>query len=220
MQVSAVLQHSDGNHKLNNIQTLIVGGGEISSDLAVKILQLTNNTWNTYGMTETITHVALKKLNGTGRADCFEALPEVGFEQDDRDCLIIHAPYLSKNPIQTNDIVHLISNIKFVFLGRYDDMINTGGIKVSPEKVEKKLQSYIAERIVISSIPDDVLGQKVVLIVEGQQNENSDVEVNFSKANLSKFESPKSVFYLDKFPETVNGKVNRKKLAEIVNSST
>lgn len=137
MQLSNILKKKESVKKLNQIQNLIIGGGEISKELADKISKLKNNSWHTYGMTETITHIALKKLNGTNSTNYFKALPGVVFEKDERECLVIRADYLSENPIVTNDIVSLVSNLKFEFIGRYDNVINTGSIKVFPEEIEK-----------------------------------------------------------------------------------
>ncbi len=216
MQVSNIFKNIDRDKKLNQIQNLIIGGGEISKELVFKISKLKNNTWHTYGMTETITHVALKKLNGPNPTNYFEPLPDVIFEKDQRECLIIRATYLSDKPIITNDIVKLASNTKFEFIGRFDNVINTGGVKVSPEKVENKLQAYFDQRIIISGIPDEILGSKVVLVIEGIPIRNLNLEVIYINVNLSKYEIPKQVFFLDKFPETDNGKIIRKKLPEIL----
>lgn len=216
MQVSNVFKSENGVVKLNRIQVLIIGGGEISKELAYNISKLENCAWHTYGMTETITHVALKKLNGNNSTKYFEALPNATFEKDQRDCLVIHASCLSDEPIVTNDIVKFISNTKFEFIGRYDNVINTGGVKIFPEKVENKLQAYFDQRIVIAGIRDDTLGNKVVLVFEGTSNKSPDLRLIYKEAKLQKFEIPKEIFYLEKLPETDNGKFFRKKLNRLL----
>ncbi len=216
MQLSNILNEKERVKKLNQIQNLIIGGGEISKELADKISKLKNNSWHTYGMTETITHIALKKLNGTNSTNYFKALPGVVFEKDERECLVIRADYLSENPIVTNDIVSLVSNLKFEFIGRYDNVINTGSIKVFPEEIEKKLELYIEQRIAIVGIPDSALGQKVILVIEGSQKGRPDLSTVYTNANLLKFEIPKEVFYLEKFPETPGEKIDRKKIIEMI----
>lgn len=212
MQVYNTLKQKSGHHKLNQLKNLIIGGGEINQALLKKIINLENNTYHTYGMTETLTHVALKKLNGHNPDANFIALPGIKFERDDRSCLVIHAPHLSGDKYITNDIIDLISEQTFNFIGRFDNVINSGGIKISPESVEQKLSSFISQRFIISSLPDNILGQKVVLIIEGKEKPI----INFAKTNLTKYEMPKQIYCLDYFPETQNGKILRKQIVKLI----
>jgi len=205
MQVYNTFTKEDGYQKLNQIENLIIGGAEISNKLLNKIIKLENNTYHTYGMTETLTHVALKKLTGRKPDSFFKALPGIKFSKDDRECLIISAPHLSKQYFVTNDIVDLKDEETFKFIGRYDHIINSGAIKIFPELIEQKLQSFINERFIVAGLPDDQLSQKVILIIEGKD----DPTVDFTKISLSKFEIPKQVYFLDHFPETKSGKIIR-----------
>ena len=208
MQVHNILECEGGYEKLNKIENLIIGGGDISKGLLQKIQKLKNKVFHSYGMTETITHVAMKHLNSSKPDKYFKALKMISFDTDERGCLVITAPHICTEEIVTNDIVELHGETSFEFKGRIDNTINTGGIKVFPEIIEKKLSGYINERFLIAAIPDENLGQKVVLIIESNKNEiNKGV---FSKANLLKYETPKDIFFLKKFNETGNGKIDRK----------
>ncbi|MEZ5197589.1 MAG: AMP-binding protein [Bacteroidales bacterium] len=216
MQVHAVLNFNDGFQKLNKIRNLIIGGGEVNQLLFDQIKNLENNTYHTYGMTETLTHVALLKMNGRDSDDCYKALPGVKFEKDNRDCLVISAAHLAPNKIITNDIVNLKAENKFEYIGRFDNIINSGGIKMSPEKVEQVLSGYIPGRFIIAGIPDEKLGQKVVLIVEGVKNSQTGFSGIINSVVKEKYERPKEIFYLNSFPETENGKIKRRKTLEMI----
>lgn len=212
MQVYNTLKQVDGFQKLNEIKELIIGGGEIYQELLREIRKLKTNTYHTYGMTETLTHVALKKINGHNPDICFHALSGIKFETDDRNCMVILAPHLSEKKFITNDIIDLINEQSFNFIGRYDNVINSGGIKIYPELVEQKLSGIISGRYVISGLPDDRLGQMVILIIEGKER----LTIDFAKTDLLKYEIPKQILYLDKFQETESKKIIRYKVLESI----
>ena len=209
MQVFNILNDTNGIEKLNKIKNLIIGGGEINPKLEKRLKLLKNNTYHTYGMTETLTHIALRKINGENRNDSFMALKNIWFEQDERNCLIIHSPHISNEKIITNDIVTLKSKTKFEFLGRFDNIINSGGIKIIPEIIENKLEAFINQRFFIYGQPDEKLGEKIVLVIEGKSD--NQIEETLEKIPFSKFEKPKEVIFMDGFVETGNGKINRGK---------
>lgn len=199
-----VAQSIDDLHK---VKTLIIGGGVVSKDLQEKLQHKPTTTcFATYGMTETVSHVALKQLNH-GSEKVFKALPYVSFSVDHRNCLVIDALFLTETVLFTNDIVNLISNTEFEWLGRYDSIINSGGIKLIPEQIEKKLSAIIPDRFFVAGLPDEILGEKLVLLVEGELN--SDDILKKSKKLLKQYEVPKALFMLDKFIETDTGKIQR-----------
>ncbi|MDE3743387.1 AMP-binding protein [Maribacter polysaccharolyticus] len=207
------MQLENSLDKINQIKTLIVGGAPVSADLKAKIQDKTTAIYETYGMTETITHVAVKKINN-GAKDCFETLPNIKIEKDERNCLIINAPTLNNERIVTNDIVELVSDKGFKWLGRFDNVINSGGIKLIPEQIEKKLHSILENRLFVTGVPDTLLGQKLILLVEGKQDGTNLPEKIKSLKTLEKHEVPKEVLFVEKFVETVNGKVSRQKTLE------
>ncbi len=193
---------------LHKIKKLIIGGGSISADLEVKLQNITTECYSTYGMTETISHIAIRNLNGPKKTVFYEALPNVQFSKNENDCLVIDAPLISNETLVTNDVVELISNKKFKFLGRIDNVINSGGIKIYPEIIEKKLASEIKQPFFIASEKDKALGEKVVLIIESDYKSKKD-EFSVIFENLSKYERPKKIISIEKFLYTETGKIKR-----------
>ena len=203
----------------NNIKTIIVGGSIVTKPLAQKIKESTSKFYETYGMTETVTHVAVRQLESkTHKGETyFKALSHVKFSQDDKQRLIIHAPKLVSEDLVTNDIVELHSETSFQLLGRYDNVINSGGVKLFPEQIEKKIVPAIKERYIIASEEDTTLGEKLILIVENTlESDEEIIERIKNLGTLDKLEIPKKVYKLNKFPETNNGKIQRKKTIKAV----
>ncbi|UKM63756.1 AMP-binding protein [Flavobacteriaceae bacterium GSB9] len=203
---------------LKSIKTVIVGGGMVSRPIIEMVKDKKPQVYETYGMTETVSHIAVKKLNNFGEGESietsyFHTLPDITVSTDDRNCLVIDAPHLTDDKIVTNDIVKIHSNTSFEWLGRFDNVINSGGIKLFPEQIEKKLQSKIEGEFFIASKPDDTLGEKLVLILERKED-------NLNRAVfdvLDKYEKPKEIFTVPKFKETSSGKIHRKKTLQLLN---
>jgi O-succinylbenzoic acid--CoA ligase len=193
--------HSLG--KLDQVKKLILGGARVSHELSEKLEALPTQIFETYGMTETITHIAAKRVG----EEAFTLLPNVKISEDDRHCLVIDAYKICDEPVVTNDVVKIIDDNHFVWLGRYDNVINSGGIKLFPEQIEEKLSGSIERRFFIKGLPDDSLGEKLILVIEGAPY---DIDGStFSK--LGKYERPKDIIFVDKFAETESGKIIRDK---------
>jgi O-succinylbenzoic acid--CoA ligase len=190
---------------LQKIKKIILGGGEVSYPLRQKLQTISSSVYETYGMTETVSHIALKKINGADRSDYFTVFDGVKISTDERGCLVIDAPHLSATRLITNDLVNIISEKEFQWLGRYDNIINTGGIKVSAEDIERKLQPYIDVNFFVTGLADDVLGQKVTLVLETNRVES----MNYTDI-LGKYEKPKQILTIEGFSYTENGKINKK----------
>lgn len=210
MQVQQLLSSAKGRKALSMVENLIVGGSPLSRDCAEKLSDLPVNAYMTYGMTETVSHVALSKI-GRGTRPVYTAMSGVRFSLDNRGCLVISAPHLSEENVVTNDVAELISDMSFVWKGRFDNVINTGGVKVHPEMVEDSLRGLIDRRFYVMAEPDVKFGEIVVLKIEGTplsddllRNLQSDIA-----RRLSKFERPKKILFLAKFNETDSGKVIR-----------
>lgn len=201
------LQAQNSIKKLHIIKKVIIGGARISKKLAAELKQVDSEIYETYGMTETVTHIAVRKLSESN----FEVLPHISISQDERSCLVIDAPSILANQVVTNDLVTLVSPKHFKFLGRIDNIINSGGIKFLPEAIEEKLAKKIDRRFFISGETDEVLGEKIILIVEGESFEINDKI--FKK--LDKFEKPKQIYFVQKFIETENGKTIRNATKEL-----
>jgi len=187
--------------KAKKIKKLIIGGVKVYKALEQELVKLPMDIYETYGMTETITHIAAKKIG----ENAFTVLPNVKVSIDDRHCLVIDAKNISKDKIVTNDIVNLISDTQFSWEGRIDNVINSGGVKLMPERIEDKLSTLIPRRYFVSGQADETLGQKVVLYVEGEPM----VIEESVFAVLDKFEKPKEVVFIPKFNETATGKIMR-----------
>ena len=202
---------------IHKIKKLIVGGGVVANDLIEAIQDKSTEIFATYGMTETITHIAIKKLNNfvssSEKKATYKTLPNVQLSQDNRNCLIIDASKVSEEKVVTNDVVHLISKTEFEWLGRYDNVINSGGVKLHPEKIEEKLSKIISNRFFVIGVSDKILGEKLVLVIEG---EKYNIILNEAK-NLTKYETPKEIYFVNEFVETETKKIQRKKtLAKIL----
>ena len=197
--------------RMHLLSKLIVGGGAIAPKLKNRLGKIPTKIYETYGMTETVTHIAARRVNPTKPKELpipFKALAKVSLEQDDRGCLVIKAPAVSSDPVITNDLVQLLTYKKFVWLGRVDNVINSGGIKLYPEQIEQKLAAYITGPFFISGIPDDALGERVALFVEQEKPFVLDT-IAISKDLLGKYEYPKLVFTVRAFDRTENGKLKR-----------
>jgi len=189
---------------LKNVKKVIIGGVYIHKSLEDSLLQLPTEVYETYGMTETITHIAAKKVG----EHAFTVLPNVTISYDDNNCLVIHAPRISDDVIVTNDLVELVNENQFVFLGRFDNVVNSGGIKLIPEQIEDKLSGKIESRFMFGGLDDEKLGQKLVLIIEGEERT---LEPNIFDG-LDKYERPKAILFVPKFAESENGKILRKQI--------
>ena len=213
------LQLHNSLNEIYKVKKLIVGGGVVSKELLDKIQLLSTEIFATYGMTETVTHIAIKKLNNLlGSKAYYHVLPNVSILTDVRDCLVINAPTISNDKIITNDVVKLISSTEFEWLGRFDSIINSGGIKLIPEQIELKISEILFNRFFVSGITDVILGEKLVLIVEGEFNKNLLKEIKVLNS-LSKFEIPKEVYFLENFIETPTQKINRIKTLKLISST-
>ncbi|MEN8187262.1 MAG: AMP-binding protein [Bacteroidota bacterium] len=214
------LQLYNSLEKISLIDKLIVGGGAVSKDLINKIQNKATKIFATYGMTETITHIAARPLNyAAGLSEnnnFYKALSDVVISSDERRCLVVNAPQVSDGKVVTNDLVEIISDKEFKWLGRYDNIINSGGVKLVPEQIEEKLSKIIPQRFFITSQPDDVLGEKVVMVIEGSNENNLKSQIS-GLESLTKFERPKEIYFVDRFVETESGKVHRKKTTEFLN---
>lgn len=200
---------------LHKVKKLIVGGGMVSSELEHQLQKVNTRVFATYGMTETISHIAVRAINGTEKSLVFSALPKVNFSQTENNCLQIHAPEISEETLITNDVVALISTTSFRFLGRADNVINTGGVKIHPEMVEEKLSLFIQQPFIIASEKDAALGERIIIIVETEKSFNlKDFSEIFNE--LSTYEKPKRIYTLPQFMYTETGKIKRAEVLKIL----
>lgn len=199
---------------LHKIKKIIVGGAAVPQNLQKKLQNLPTKIYATYGMTETITHIAVQKLNHFEKENHCELLPNIRISKDKRGCLVIEAPDISNEKIITNDCVKIHSENNFKCLGRYDNIINSGGIKIHPENLEKKIETILKKPFFISSLKDDLWGERIILIVEsGEKNPITDSEKikNYLQNVFKKnYFYPKAIYFLKAFSKTPTKKINRK----------
>lgn len=212
--------------RLEAMRAILVGGGPVSPALETQISRLGAPVFHTYGMTETATHIALRRLNGPQASDRFYPLPGVELRLDGRGCLAIRGAMTADEWVQTNDSVDLdedaAGRLSFVWLGRWDNVINSGGVKVQVEQVEAAIEALRvqqpgwplgARRCIVGGLPDERLGQVVTLVVEGEPLSPA-AEAALSallRGVLDRFALPRRFVYVPHFAETPTGKIDRGK---------
>lgn len=221
LQLEQILAESPGQQAiLNRMKAILVGGAPISPALHRQLQAITAPLYHTYGMTETVSHIALKRLNGPHASDYFVPLPGVELGLDQRGCLTIKATVTNGQTILTNDLAELRPDGSFQWLGRIDNVINSGGVKIQVEKVEAVLETvlrtlqhgrYAGRRFIIGPLPHEQLGQSVVAIIEGQPlSAEAQLELQSElQKKLTKYEFPRTFYFLPTLPETPTGKIDR-----------
>ncbi len=210
-QVIKLLSGNKGINQLKNITHLLIGGDAITKNLYNSIVNsMPCNVWHSYGMTETITHIAIKKI--TNKSANYIPLQGVLINTNAQSQLVINAPDIGVNNLITNDIANVFDDGSFEVVGRLDNVIISGGVKFYPELIEEKLSKDISAPFFIGGIPDEILGNKIVLFIESSCNGyyQKNVMDALFKDKLFKYERPKEVVYLNDFLRTSTGKVKRK----------
>lgn len=206
---------------LDSCKAILVGGAPLSLTLEKSLVNCRAPIYSAYGMTETVSHIALRRLNGPQQKDYFEILEEAEIGVDESQCLWVKSPVTNQQLVQTNDMVELIDAQKFVWKGRKDHVINSGGIKIHPESIEKELEEIWSEldlevRFFVGGLTHSTLGEMVCLILEGTSiPQPIEEQLRYQMVSrLTKYEVPKSIFYVDRFIETPTGKIKRKAILE------
>lgn len=199
-----------------DFQKILIGGESIPTDLRQQIQSLPNQCYASFGMTETITHIAVQSLNHPAEQH-YNCLPGILISLNAENCLQIDGPWL-ENPIETHDIVQIISPEQFTWMGRSDFVINSGGIKLHPEKIEGKIQHDLPFSFLVSSIPDPNFGEIPVLIIESK---SKDIPISLDEinSNLDRFEKLKGLFIVRSISKTENGKTDRKAMKDFIQSN-
>lgn len=204
LQVYNTLQNKEETEQLKQIDILIVGGSAIDKALEEQIKELPNAVYSTYGMTETLSHIALRKINGKDASLRYIPFPSVRISLSPEQTLTIHAPGICDHVLQTNDMAEIFPDGSFYITGRKDNVVNSGGIKIQIERIEEALSSVIACKYAITSVPDPKFGEALVLLMEQEK----DVEQQI-KELLPKYQQPKYIRKVDAIPLTGNGKTDR-----------
>lgn len=222
------LQVENSLDRLHLLQKLIIGGAQVPQQLQRKIHDtLSPSTkvkiYETYGMSETLSHIALKEIFPV-RENHFKAFEGIGLSTDGRNCLKIDAPQMNADTLQTNDIVELNDDGTFVFIGRQDNVINSGGLKIHPEVLEDFAKQHLAYEVVFTAQPDEMLGEKLVMAIEAEENPALKEEIDDLNTKIAKKHSrnhvPKEIYFFKTFPRLANGKINRRDITQLVQDRT
>jgi len=205
---------------LSNIKKMIVGGAEVDYTLRNALQNIETEVFATYGMTETCSHVALQRINGKNPDRDFQVLNGISIATTEEGCLTIFAPELSAKTIQTTDLVEIVSPTEFKWLGRADNVINSGGIKISPEQMEAVILPLIHSECIVSYKTDEMLGSRVVLVIEGKSSD-VDTEWLFQKITgiTGRHKAPKEILFLKEFPRNSSMKIDRKQIEFQINQT-
>jgi O-succinylbenzoic acid--CoA ligase len=213
LQLRAILDGSSKD-RLQTTRQVIVGGGKVDHDLEQRLRVLETRLFATYGMTETISHIALRPLNGPKASRWYRALPGIDVRQDDRQCCVISWDALAEDVV-TNDIIEIRSPTCFRWVGRWDNVINTGGLKVIPEELEPRVAQILSDigltmPFFIGSAADEVLGQRVILALAGDIREPTVTALwNALHVALARHEVPREIKWGQLFLYTETGKIRR-----------
>ena len=212
MQVYNSLQVPEEKERLMQIKHLIIGGGAIDESMEEELRDFPSAVWSTYGMTETLSHIALRRLNGKEASEWYEPFPSVKVRLNEEGCLVIDAPEVCEETLVTNDIAEIeASRRRFRILGRKDNVICSGGIKIQTEEVERTLKPYLDAPYMISKRPDPKFGEIVVLLTEGDISDAREA----CERILPKYQQPKDYLRVDRIPLTETGKPARKEAEKL-----
>jgi len=220
LQVYNSLQVAQEREKLKSIRHLIIGGGPIDDTLSSELRSFPNHIWSTYGMTETLSHIALRRLNGPQADEWYSPLPGVKISQDEEKRLIIDAPMLCSEILKTNDIAEFSDDdLKFKIIGRCDNVIISGGVKLNIEKIEKTLLPYMKSPFAVTKKKDIKFGEIVVLLVDKSVGYGISEIENICNSMLNEYERPRLIGIIDKIPMTATYKINRAEAMKIADNN-
>ena len=219
-QVFSSLETEAERKILFDIKELLIGGGAVNSTLRAQLMQSSNPIWSTHGMTETISHIALKRLNAVDsqdeNANGYVPFKGVGLRKAQDGTLVIEAPYIGVHDLKTNDMVEFNSDNSFNILGRADNIINSGGIKIQIEKLEELIRDLVGGEFNISSVVSEKYGECVCLIIRNSQDSSlrtsDDKLLTLIKERVPKYWAPKILLRTAVLPRTESGKPARAKL--------
>lgn len=207
-QIQAILSNPDTAKKYEKLKKVIIGGAPLNPEWTEKIAALSNANYATFGMTETITHFALKRI--AKDIDFYTCLPGIHISTDQRGCLVIEKNQITDRLV-TNDLITLIDTNRFIWKGRFDHVINSGGIKISPEEVEQKLAGLLkGYNYFIIGRKNETYGEEVVLYIEGKKATNLEQLASEIQQVLNRYEQPKAIYWVSLFDRTATDKIIRK----------
>ncbi|MFA0963587.1 AMP-binding protein [Roseivirga sp. BDSF3-8] len=227
MQLQGILNGPEEDRAvLDRMKAVIVGGAPMDENLEKQTENVTAPVYATFGMTETVSHFALRRINGPGAAPYFTAFEEMELATDERGCLMVKGPVTEEKWVTTNDIIDLQPPGRFRWIGRADNVINSGGVKLHPEKIERKLNTIwvemgLQEAFFTIGLPDERLGEKLALFIEGKKLTAQILDKLRSEMHrrLDAYEVPRNISFVPEFARTETGKVRRKDTAMALTES-
>lgn len=205
--VPSQLESLTTNPLFRNVRNVIVGGAPIAPSMEVLLRGLPIQVFATYGMTETCSHVALRNVSSGD--EFYYAVPGIGFSADSRGCLVIDAPEFSFRRLVTNDMVELLDSRSFRWLGRADNVVNSGGVKLHPEIIERKISRAVSVPFYLIGCPSERWGQELIMCIEGEAVDTETVRQCIAPL-VERYEMPKKILAVRRFDRTASGKVIRK----------
>ena len=207
MQVYESLQDASTAKKLKEIDCLLIGGGAVTGPLAEALRDFPNEVWSSYGMTETLSHIALRRVNGPEASEWYTPLFGVSVRLTPDGRLAIWAPRVTEGELVTNDIAEIDGDGRFRILGRCDNVVNTGGIKVQLEAVEELLEPVLHLPFCVTSVTDQRLGEKLVMLHVG--SETAENLEKLCRHVLPRYWVPRAYLRVSEIPLTETGKKAR-----------
>ena len=217
MQVYNTLQVPEERERLTHIRHLIIGGGAIDASLEKELQALPGNIaiWSTYGMTETLSHIALRRINGAEASEWYQPFDSVKISQTDEGCLVIDAPLVCAETLLTNDIVEIepyiynkVEKTRFRIKGRKDNVICCGGIKIQIEEVEEFLKPHLEKPFMLAKKKDEKFGEIAVLLSEDKEIKTVEATIRRLLSD-HKYWIPREFLHVDHLPLTETGKPKR-----------
>lgn len=222
LQLKKIIESNNGINFLNNHKAILIGGANINEELIINIENLQVPVYQTFGMTETASHFAIKLLNTENKTDYYQTFPSVEIGIDENNCIKIKSNITNNEWIQTTDIVEILDNQRFKWIGRNDFIINSGGIKINPEVLEKEIEKIFIQNeinipFLVSSIKDNLLGESLVLVIESKKSDELENKINnFLNNNLQKYYRPKKIVFITNIPFNLNGKIQRNNIKAMI----
>ncbi|MCE7068546.1 AMP-binding protein [Dyadobacter sp. CY326] len=219
LQLNVVLENDETIDQVDRFGKILLGGAPVDISLQKKIAGLDIPVFQSYGMTETVSHIALRRLNGPEASDAYHFLPNITFGTDERGCLHVSGPVTNDEIVQTNDLVEISGNT-FKWIGRADNVINSGGVKIVLDKIDAEVGAVLSDLNYNNAYfswfePDEKLGQKLVLIMEGSENATfADLVFTEIRKRVSAYETPKHVYFARHFTKTITDKVDKRRTAQ------
>ncbi|MDO4461714.1 MAG: AMP-binding protein [Bacteroidia bacterium] len=214
MQVYNMLGDEVSRRRFEAIDKIIIGGGAVSGTLAEELRWMKNEIWSTYGMTETLSHIAMRPLSGAGASDWYETLKGVNISTNGEGCMVIDAPHVAEGLLETNDIVEIREDGRFKILGRRDNVVCSGGVKMQIEQMEQRIAVKYLGEFALSWVEDERLGQALVLVYT-KKEDREEIERVCGEV-LEKIERPKRYIWVEALPYTETGKIARGMLRELI----